>query len=177
MPRLPAILAVDNQTGQPPARELRHPCRVRCETTSASTVIRGDGGSSFRSQVSRNIAATPKGSRTVGWCRLNHDECLECNLEKTAQGTRTCLAARNPNTPRNKNAKRSMSKWDYEARGVPDIQEVRCRAAEIRQRWSPAEKRRRIGLPPDAPVRLRQYVLGHSILEWQTAPGDPISTR
>ena len=62
-------------------------------------------------------------------------------------------------------------------RSLPDIQEVRHRAAQIRQRWSPAERRRRTGLPPDAPVRLRQYVLGQPSFEWQTAPDDPRMVR
>jgi hypothetical protein len=62
-------------------------------------------------------------------------------------------------------------------RRLPDIQEVRHRAAEIRKRWSPAERSRRTGLPPDAPFRLRQYVLGQPLLEWSTSPGDPRLVR
>jgi hypothetical protein len=62
-------------------------------------------------------------------------------------------------------------------RRLPDIQEVRHRAAQIRQRWSTAERRRRTGLPPDAPIPLRQYVLGQPVFEWQTAPDDPRLVR
>jgi hypothetical protein len=58
-------------------------------------------------------------------------------------------------------------------RRLPDIQEVRHRAAAIRKRWSPAERRRRTGLPPDAPIRLREYILGQPSFEWQTARGNP----
>jgi len=57
-------------------------------------------------------------------------------------------------------------------RPLLDTQEVRSRAAEIRKRWSPAERLRRTGLPPDAPARLRAYILGRPNLEWQTAPCD-----
>jgi hypothetical protein len=62
-------------------------------------------------------------------------------------------------------------------RRIPNCQEIRSRAAEIRKRWSPAERRRRTGLPPDTPFQLRQYVLGRSIVEWPTAPGDPVLAR
>jgi hypothetical protein len=65
----------------------------------------------------------------------------------------------------------------HSSRRIPDFQEIRSRAAEVRKRWSPAERRRRIGLPPDTPLQLRQYVLGHSIVEWQTAPNDPTLAR
>jgi hypothetical protein len=40
---------------------------------------------------------------------------------------------------------------------ILDVQEVRKRAAEIRREWSPLEKLRRTGLPPDMPATLRQY--------------------
>lgn len=55
-------------------------------------------------------------------------------------------------------------------RNIPDAQEVRYRAAEVRKGWSAAEKLRRAGLPPDAPLHLRQYILGRPTFEWQTAP-------
>jgi hypothetical protein len=58
-------------------------------------------------------------------------------------------------------------------RRIPDTQEVRSRAAEIRKRWSPAERQRRTGLPPDAPFRLRQFVLEHPLFDWQTARTNP----
>jgi hypothetical protein len=62
-------------------------------------------------------------------------------------------------------------------RRISDVQEIRSRAAEVRKRWSSAERRRRTGLPPDTPLQLCQYVLGHSIIEWQTAPDDPTLER
>jgi hypothetical protein len=34
------------------------------------------------------------------------------------------------------------------------------RAAEIRRNWSPIEKLRRQGLPPDMPQRLEEFLLG-----------------
>jgi hypothetical protein len=46
--------------------------------------------------------------------------------------------------------------------------EVRCRAAEIRKRWSPEERQRRIGLPPDTPLSLRQFILGNPKPSWQS---------
>jgi hypothetical protein len=55
------------------------------------------------------------------------------------------------------------------SRTLPASYEVRCRAAEIRNRWSPEERQRRIGLPPDTPVSLRQFILGNPKLNWQSA--------
>jgi hypothetical protein len=55
------------------------------------------------------------------------------------------------------------------SRTLLDSHEVRCRAAEIRKRWSPEERQRRIGLPPDAPLNLRQFILGNPKLNWQSA--------
>jgi hypothetical protein len=49
-----------------------------------------------------------------------------------------------------------------------DSQEVRKRAAEIRQHWSPLEKIQRTGLPPDIPARLRQLFLGTLQPGWST---------
>jgi hypothetical protein len=49
-----------------------------------------------------------------------------------------------------------------------EAQEVRKRAAEIRRHWSPLEKLRRTGLPPDIPARLKQFILGGSP-EWSPA--------
>jgi len=49
--------------------------------------------------------------------------------------------------------------------------EVRKRAADIRSNWSPLEKERRTGLPPDLPARLRQFILGEPQIEWSTAVG------
>jgi hypothetical protein len=58
------------------------------------------------------------------------------------------------------------------SRNLPDSYEVRCRAAEIRKRWSPQERQRRIGLPPDTPFGLRQFILGKPTLSWQSAAGN-----
>jgi hypothetical protein len=54
----------------------------------------------------------------------------------------------------------------------PDSHEVRCRAAEIRKQWSPEERQRRTGLPPDTPVSLRQFILGNPKWSWQPALGN-----
>jgi len=37
--------------------------------------------------------------------------------------------------------------------------EIEKRAAEIRSHWSFDERVRRMGLPPDAPARLRDFIL------------------
>jgi hypothetical protein len=50
-----------------------------------------------------------------------------------------------------------------------DSLDVQRRAAEIRRHWSPLEKIRRTGLPPDIPERLRQFILGQSPTKWSTA--------
>jgi hypothetical protein len=42
---------------------------------------------------------------------------------------------------------------------IIDLQEVRKRAAEIRGTWSPGERRRRMGLPPDTPTKLRDILV------------------
>jgi hypothetical protein len=47
--------------------------------------------------------------------------------------------------------------------------EVRRRAAEVRRNWSPVEKERRMGLPPDIPTRLKQFILGESEPQWSPA--------
>jgi hypothetical protein len=55
------------------------------------------------------------------------------------------------------------------SRTKPDSHEVRCRAAEIRKRWSSEERQRRTGLPPDTPMSLRQFILGNPKLSRQLA--------
>ncbi len=40
-----------------------------------------------------------------------------------------------------------------------DWQEVSKRAAEVRRKWTSVEKARRLGLPPDVPVRLKDFIL------------------
>jgi hypothetical protein len=61
-------------------------------------------------------------------------------------------------------------------RNIADRSEIRHRAAEIRQGWTAAEKRRRMGLPPDAPRRIREFVLG-SPQAWQLATYELRSAR
>jgi hypothetical protein len=46
--------------------------------------------------------------------------------------------------------------------------EVMRRAAEIRDHWSPLERLRRTGLPPDAPPKLRDFILGRRP-KWEPA--------
>ena len=46
--------------------------------------------------------------------------------------------------------------------------EIRRRATEIQRNWSPTEKARRMGLPPDIPSRLRQFILGETEPQWST---------
>jgi hypothetical protein len=40
-----------------------------------------------------------------------------------------------------------------------DAQEVRRRAAKVRVAWTPSERRRRTGLPPDIPSALREFII------------------
>ena len=47
-----------------------------------------------------------------------------------------------------------------------DVLEVQKRAAQIRSHWSPAEKARRTGLPPDVPSRLQEFILGRRQSAW-----------
>jgi hypothetical protein len=54
-----------------------------------------------------------------------------------------------------------------------DIDEVRKRAAQIRRNWSPTEKLRRTGLPPDMPPKLRQFFLGTPQHAWCVAAEGP----
>jgi hypothetical protein len=50
-----------------------------------------------------------------------------------------------------------------------DAQEIRRRAADIRRKWSPLERLRRTGLPPDIPPKLRQYIMGPTQPGWCVA--------
>jgi hypothetical protein len=50
--------------------------------------------------------------------------------------------------------------------------EVRRRAARVRKRWTVNERRRRLGLPPDAPRLLREYLLGCPTQVWPLAGCD-----
>jgi hypothetical protein len=50
-----------------------------------------------------------------------------------------------------------------------DSHDIQERAADIRRNWSPLEKLRRTGLPPDVPARLRQFILGSTQPEWNLA--------
>jgi hypothetical protein len=55
--------------------------------------------------------------------------------------------------------------------------EILRRAAEVRLRWTAAEKRRRAGLPPDTPRWLRDYVLGRTPPVWTKAATTGWPTR
>jgi hypothetical protein len=44
--------------------------------------------------------------------------------------------------------------------------EIEQRAAKIRGQWSAAERTRRMGLPPDVPARLRDFILGNRQPQW-----------
>jgi hypothetical protein len=50
--------------------------------------------------------------------------------------------------------------------------EVRRRAAKVRKRWTVTERRRRLGLPPDAPRVLREFLLGAPTQVWPLASWD-----
>lgn len=54
----------------------------------------------------------------------------------------------------------------YTTKKVVEAQEVYRRAAQIRGNWSPTERRRRTGLPPDVPEKLRDYFLGWGTAQW-----------
>jgi len=44
--------------------------------------------------------------------------------------------------------------------------EIERRAAKVRRQWSAAERVRRMGLPPDVPERLRDFILGSRQPQW-----------
>ena len=44
--------------------------------------------------------------------------------------------------------------------------EIEKRAAKIRSHWSAAERVRRMGLPPDVPERLRDFILDTRQPQW-----------
>lgn len=54
--------------------------------------------------------------------------------------------------------------------------EIRQRAAQIRKQWSPLEKNRRTGLPPDVPALLRQFILGDSQPVWNVVAVRALAT-
>jgi hypothetical protein len=47
-----------------------------------------------------------------------------------------------------------------------DLHEIQKRAAEIRGTWSPGERRRRMGLPPDTPTKLRDILVAPRSHAW-----------
>lgn len=53
-----------------------------------------------------------------------------------------------------------------------DAEEIRRRAAEVRRNWSPEERIRRLGLPPDSPWCLRCQRPSPMIANWRLGPGD-----
>jgi hypothetical protein len=44
--------------------------------------------------------------------------------------------------------------------------EIEKRAARVRSHWSASERLRRMGLPPDVPARLREFILGTRQPQW-----------
>ncbi len=50
--------------------------------------------------------------------------------------------------------------------GLRDVQDVRRRAEQVRGSWSASERRRRTGLPPDAPTKIRDYILAFKTVGW-----------
>jgi hypothetical protein len=57
--------------------------------------------------------------------------------------------------------------------GNNELDEIRKRAAKIRGNWSLSERRRRTGLPPDMPQRLRDYVFAPRIAAWTFSAPEP----
>jgi hypothetical protein len=47
-----------------------------------------------------------------------------------------------------------------------DLRDVRKRAAEIRNSWTAGERRRRMGLPPDMPSKVRDHLIGPRSITW-----------
>lgn len=47
-----------------------------------------------------------------------------------------------------------------------DLRDVRKRAAEIRDSWTARERRRRMGLPPDMPSKVRDYLVNPRSSAW-----------
>lgn len=47
-----------------------------------------------------------------------------------------------------------------------DLRDVRKRAREIRDSWTVGERRRRMGLPPDMPSKVRDYLVGPRSVSW-----------
>ena len=47
-----------------------------------------------------------------------------------------------------------------------ELAEMRQRAAEIRGSWSTTERRRRKGLPPDIPTKLRDIIFAPRLVSW-----------
>lgn len=45
---------------------------------------------------------------------------------------------------------------------------VRKLAAEIRESWTAGERRRRMGLPPDMPANIRDYLTAPKAISWST---------
>ena len=49
-----------------------------------------------------------------------------------------------------------------------NTEDISKRAAEIRGTWSVQERRRRMGLPPDTPRKLREFFLTTRTSDWPT---------
>ena len=50
--------------------------------------------------------------------------------------------------------------------GNTELDEIRKRAAKIRGHWTLSERQRRMGLPPDMPQRLRDFVFVPRMAAW-----------
>jgi hypothetical protein len=55
--------------------------------------------------------------------------------------------------------------------------EIEKRAAKIRSQWSAAERSRRMGLPPDVPARLRDFILGNRQPQWCVVSAEKNSSK
>jgi hypothetical protein len=53
---------------------------------------------------------------------------------------------------------------------IKDSTEIQRRAAKVRKGWTALEKRRRLGLPPDVPRAMREFLLGGPAQFWTLAP-------
>jgi hypothetical protein len=53
---------------------------------------------------------------------------------------------------------------------IKDFEDIRQRAAAVRGHWTISERSRRTGLPPDAPIKLRDFILGGRTDKWVLDP-------
>lgn len=57
---------------------------------------------------------------------------------------------------------------------MSDIPDARARAAQVRRRWSPTERNRRKGLPPDTPWSLLRKLLAPQSAATQVGFNRPV---